>query len=62
MNLGKPPAAYSAQHAAHVQSQLEQADKLNIRQGHVFVKILMKDTVTGETVTLTIASGSLVIT
>lgn len=61
-NYPVPPKHYDATHQANLQRALEQSDKQNIKQGHVFEKILMKDTVTGETVTLTVASGSLVIT
>jgi hypothetical protein len=62
VNLPRPPNAYDPNHTGRVQSQIEKADKQNIKTGHVFDKILMKDTATGVTVTLTVASGSLVIT
>jgi hypothetical protein len=41
---------------------LEREDKRNLKAGAVFDKILMRDTATGAVVTLTVASGVLVIT
>lgn len=62
MNLPKPTVSYDAQDQTAVRRAVEQADKQNIKTGNVFEKILMRDSVTGTIVTLTVASGSLVIT
>lgn len=62
MQLPKAPANYDGADQAQVRGIIEREDKHNIKSGNVFNKILMKDTATGQTVTLTVASGSLVIT
>ena len=61
MNLPKPPAAYDANDQAQLRRALESADRGNLKTGIVFDKILMRDTATGGVVTVTVASGVLVV-
>jgi hypothetical protein len=62
MQLPVAPPQYSPQDQAQLRGTLEREDKRNLKAGNVFDKILMRDTVTGAVVTLTVASGVLVIT
>lgn len=62
MQLPQAPPQYDAQEQAQMRGTLEREDKRNLKAGTVFDKILMRDTATGAVVTLTVASGSLVIT
>jgi hypothetical protein len=62
MNLPKAPAIYSATDQAQNRRIIETEDRRNLKVGQVFDKILMRDTVTGTVVELTVASGALVIT
>lgn len=59
--LGRPPQAYDPQDQAQMRRALEEADGKNIKVGNVFDKILLRDTDTHEIVTLTVASGVVVI-
>lgn len=61
MNLPAAPAAYDQGDQDRVRGSLNGEDKKNVKKGDVFDKILMRDTVTGAVVTLTVASGALVI-
>lgn len=62
MILPQSPPAYDVTDQDRVRAALEKADKLNVKAGTVYDKILMRDTVTGAVVTLTVASGVVVIT
>lgn len=62
MNLPRPGPVYSGQDEAKTRNLIEIEDKKNVKQGAVFDKILMKDTVTGASVAVTVASGVLVVT
>lgn len=62
MMLPTAPAKYEQDDQARLRGALNAADKQNIKKTDVFDKIMMRDTVTGEPVILTVASGALVIT
>jgi hypothetical protein len=62
MNLPIAPPGYDIKDQAQLRGTLEREDKRNLKAGTVFDKILMRDTVTGAVVTVTVASGALVIT
>lgn len=62
MQLPTAPNAYDMTDQAQMRGALEREDKRNLKAGYVFNQILMRDTVTGAVVTVTVASGSLVIT
>lgn len=62
MQLPKAPGQYDGNEQAQLRGIIEREDKRNLKAGYVFNQILMRDTVTGTVVTLTVASGSLVIT
>ena len=61
MQLGKAPKQYDEGDEANLRGILEREDKRNLKQGNVFDKFLMRDTVTGVVKTVTIASGAFVI-
>lgn len=62
MLLDNAPAAYDQTDQARLRHTLIAEDKKNAKAGTVYDKILMRDTVTGAVVVLTVASGVLVIT
>lgn len=62
MKLSRPPLTYSADDQANVRHVLEQEDAKNIKLGRIQDNIILRDTVTGAAVILTVASGSVVIT
>jgi hypothetical protein len=62
MQLPKAPGQYALGDQADVRGILEREDKRNLKAGTVFDKILVRDTVTGAVVTVTVASGALVVT
>ena len=62
MQLPKAPAQYDGGEQAQMRGILEREDKRNLKAGAVFDKILLRDSVTGTVKTLTVASGTLVIT
>jgi len=62
MNLPKPPAQYDLTDQSQMRRTLESEDKRNIKAGSVFDRILLRDTVTGVVVTLSVASGAVVVT
>lgn len=62
MQLPNAPAQYDPSDQSQMRGALDRADKQNVKQGSVFDKILIRDTVTGSIVTMTVASGSVVIT
>lgn len=62
MQLPRAPAQYDPAEQAQLRGILEREDKRNVKTGAIFDKILMRDTVTGQVVTLTVASWALVIT
>lgn len=61
MNLPKPPSAYDVTDQAQLRHILESEDRRNVKAGAVFDRILLRDTVSGAIVTLTVASGTVVI-
>jgi hypothetical protein len=61
MNLPKPPAQYDLTDQSQVRRILESEDKRNLKAGAVFDRILLRDTVTGVVVALSVASGVVVI-
>lgn len=62
MNLPQAPDLYDRTDQDQTRGTLNREDARNLKVGTVFDKILMRDTVTGAAVTLTVASGALVIT
>ena len=62
MQLPKAPPQYDGGEQAQLRGILEREDKRNLKAGTVFDKVLLRDSVTGAVRTLTVASGSLVIT
>jgi hypothetical protein len=62
MQLPKAPAQYDGGEQSQMRGILEREDKRNLKAGAVFDKLLLRDSVTGAVRTLTVASGSLVIT
>ncbi len=62
LSLPRPGAQYDMQNEAATRQSIERSDSQNMKVGAIFEKIRMRDTVTGAIVTLTVASGSLVIT
>lgn len=62
MQLPKAPGQYTLGDQADMRGILEREDKKNLKAGMVSDKLLFRDTVTGAVVTVTVASGALVIT
>ena len=62
MNLPIATPQYDARDQAQMRGALDREDKRTLKVGTVFDKILMRDTVTGAVVTVTVASGALVVT
>lgn len=62
MQLPKVPPQYDQNEQAQMRGILEREDKRNLKAGTVFDKVLLRDSVTGAVKTLTVASGTLVIT
>ena len=62
MQLPKPPIQYQDSDQAQLRGILEREDKRNLKAGAVFDKLLLRDSVTGTVRTVTVASGSFVIT
>jgi hypothetical protein len=62
MNLAKAPLQYDQTDESVVRRTLETEDKRNMKRGDIIDKLLFRDTVTGGVVTVTIASGVLVVT
>jgi hypothetical protein len=62
MNLPQPPTIYDIADQSRTRKAIEMEDKRNLKVGTVFDKILVRDTDTGEVVTVTVASGVLVVT
>ncbi len=62
MEFPHAPANYDMADQAQVRGIMAREDKRNIKAGTVFDKILLRDTVTGAVVTMTVASGIVVIT
>lgn len=62
MQLPKPPVQYDGGDQAQLRGILEREDKRNLKTGMVFDKLLLRDSVTGAVKTLTVSSGTLVIT
>lgn len=61
MNLPKPSMQYDLTDQSQMRRILESEDKRNLKAGTVFDRILLRDTVTGVVVTLSVASGAVVI-
>lgn len=61
MNLPSPNAGYDQLNEAQARSQIEAEDEKNVKKGAVLNSLKFRDTVTGEVVTVSIASGALVI-
>jgi hypothetical protein len=62
MQLPNAPAQYDPSDQAQMRGALDRADKQNVKQGAVFDKILIRDTITGSIMTMTVASGAVIIT
>jgi hypothetical protein len=62
MILPKAPALYDAADQARLRRTLEVEDRRNLKAGAVFDQVLMRDSVTGAVVRLSVAGGSLVVT
>lgn len=62
MNLPTAAGQYDANNEAQTRTKIEQADAFNIKKGSIQDKFLMRDTVTNTVVTITVASGVLVVT
>lgn len=62
MILPKAAAAYDVTDQDQLRTALEQEDKRNLKAGTVFDRILLRDTVTGVVVALSVASGAVVVT
>lgn len=62
MQLPKAPLQYDGNDQAQLRGILEREDKRNLKTGTVFDKLLLRDSVTGVVRTVTVSSGTLVIT
>lgn len=62
LQLPTPSPAYEPENESQARQAMQQADLQNLKVGDVLTKLLFKDTVTGVTKTVTIASGAFVIT
>lgn len=62
LNLPTAPSQYDVNNEAQTRTKIEQADAFNIKKSAIQEKFFMRDTVTGTVVTITVASGSLVVT
>ena len=62
MRLPKPPVQYDGSDQAQLRGILEREDKRNLKTGIVFDRLQLRDSVTGAVKTLTVSSGTLVIT
>lgn len=60
--LPSPGPQYNQENESQVRALLERRDSQTMKVGEAFTKLMMVDTVTGARVTLTVASGVLVIT
>lgn len=61
MNLPAPTPKYDQNNEGQTRRALNEADQKNIKRGVPLDKLLLRDTDTGEIVTITVASGILVI-
>jgi hypothetical protein len=61
MLLPKAPEKYDQHDQDNLRGTLTTDAKTNLKVGHVFEKILMKDTATGQVRTIKMTSGALVI-
>lgn len=61
MILPAPGPTYDKANEAQTRRALNEADQKNIKRGVPLDKLLLRDTDTGEIVTITVASGILVI-
>lgn len=62
MNLPKAPDEYDATNESQARRIIETEDKKNIKIGQVLNQLLFRDTVTGQIVVMTVASGAAVFT
>ena len=60
--LPKPSGGYDPGNEAQTRTLLEMADTQNVKRQDVLTRLQFRDTATGAIKTLTIASGSVVIT
>ena len=60
--LPSPGPQYSQENESQARALLERRDAQTMKVGEAFTNLMMVDTVTGARVTLTVASGVLVIT
>jgi hypothetical protein len=60
--LPKPSGAYDPGNEAQARTLIELADTQNVKRQDVLTRLQFRDSATGAIKTLTIASGSLVIT
>jgi hypothetical protein len=60
--LPKPSGAYDPGNEAQARTLIELADTQNVKRQDVLTSLQFRDSATGEIKTLTIVSGSLVIT
>jgi hypothetical protein len=61
MNLPSPPPKYDVLDQAQVRRTVDEADTMNIKTNSVQDKFRMRDTATGEIVTVVVTSGVFVI-
>lgn len=62
MNLGNPPDKYSQADEAKMRAEVVRSDDQNVKLNTILEKFFVRDTATGVVKTVTIASGSFVIT
>lgn len=62
MKLPSAPGRYDPANEAQARSQIEREDANNVKRDSLLTKLQLRDTVTGDIHTLTIANGVVTIT